>query len=430
MPIKTSRDPKTGKLTYKYTAPKGGFKKSKRLDAKDLGINVPKTNVKPPKPGTDRFRTQYNTGGRYYDDRKPDPLDFASPRLNFIRSGMSALGLKPGIDRAMDAKQIERLKQYPELRSDQYIQSLKRVADAGATGGFDFDALFSPTDPRVSQTNRGLLQSQDMVLANQADPTSGVLEGGALSDADIINKVGDNVVDAPLVFAADNYADTTLGGIKDAAGTANLDAQINETYPDNTNLFNQRMLNIMTTDGGQTTPSSYTAINPYLAADTRRYEERRVSNPYVTTDNVGNMYLAPTPVVNNRPTGNFNNLPPAERAMSGGLLTTPTFNFDVSPFGGTGFYDNIMLKAIKDSPFGSGIALNPSLTPSIVDTGFLGSRALNPSGTINIGNIGTVTDQFGRELSGQERIDFIVSEFNKLKNQNDALSNFNLGILR
>ena len=126
-----------------------------------------------------------------------------------------------------------------------------------------------------------------MVLANQADPTSGVLEGGALSNADIINKVGDNVVDAPLVFAADNYADTLLGGIKDAAGTADLDAQIDETYPDNTDLFNQRMLNLMTTDGGQTKPSSFVAdyrdrltTNPYVGADTRSFMERIISNPY------------------------------------------------------------------------------------------------------------------------------------------------------
>ena len=454
MPIKTSRDPKTGKLTYKYEAPKGGLKRSKRLDAKDLGINVPKTNVKPPKSGSERFNTQFNTGGRYYDDRNPDPLDFASPRLNPTRAITSFFGLKPGIDRAMDAKQIERLKQYPELRSDQYIQSLKRVADAGATGGFNFDALFSPTDPRVSQTDRCSLQSQDMVLANQADPTSGVLEGGALSDADIINKVGDNVVDAPLVFAADNYADTTLGGIKDATGTANLDAQINETYRDNSDVLNQMLLNKMSTDGGQTTPSSYTAINPYLEADTTSYEERRVSNPYattgsVTTDNVGTMYAADNvPKYNpmarvpaqldyqnmfpnafqdaalalidpNDKTRYFENIVPRERATRG-LLGGLPFSVDVSRF------NPVSLAGM----FGGNTALQ-NLANRYYNVNLVGNRNIPYSerdNFLNVGNLGIGYTPTGGLLTRGQQEAMLRERFGEFQKGYPDYQSYQLGI--
>ena len=457
MPIKTSRDPKTGKLTHKYEAPKRKFKRTKRLSPEDVGINIPKTRVEIPKSGSERFNTQFNTGGRYYDDRNPDPLDFASPRLNPTRAITSFFGLKPGIDRAMDAKQIERLKKYPELRSEQYKQSLRRVAEAGATGGFDFDALFSPTDPRISQTNRGLLQSQDMVLANQADPTSGVLEGGALSNADIINKVGNNVVDAPLVFAADNYAGTLLGGIKDAAGTASLDAQIDETYPDNTDLFNQRMLNLMTRDGGQTT-SSYSPINPYLEADTRSYEARRVSNPYVTTDNVasipvqedvGTMYAAdnaPTynpmarvpaqldyqnmfpnafqdaalPTIDPRDeTRFFENIVPRERATRG-LLGGLPFSVDVSRF------NPVSLAGM----FGGNTSLQ-NLANRYYNVNLVGNRNIPYSerdNFLNVGNLGIGYTPTGGLLTRGQQEAMLRERFGEFQKGYPDYQSYQLGI--
>ena len=343
MPLVFSRDPKTGKKTSRYVAPKPKLSRREQRE---------------------RRAAAYGTGGRFED--------------NFMRRLFGGAGNR--LDQRDDARQIERLKKYPEQASERYRQVQRNVADAAATGGFNFDNLFMGTN-----IDR---RDEDEVRVRPEEDYTNI--SGSVESTDKEN---------PYVAAAANYGNTALGQYID--------------------------------------PNRFNAFRTNQAYGTSNRPSGLLGGLYdvlggTTVDEVMSTYPDNTPaaVVNNRPTGNFNNLPPAERAISGGLLTTPTFNFDVAPFGGAGLYDKIMLDAIRNSPFGSGIGINSSLTPSIVDTGFLGSRALNPSGTINIGNIGTVTDQFGRDLSGQERIDFITSEFNKLKSQNDALSNFNLGILR
>lgn len=343
MPLVFSKDPKTGKKTSRYVAPKPKLSRREQREQRAAA---------------------YGTGGKFEN--------------NIFRGLSRSLG----IDKRDDEKQIARLKKYPEQASERYRQVQRNVADAAATGGFNFDNLFMGTNLDRRDPNEIRDTAEGGFIDNSGKVTTADIlrSRPGVSERDVMNAVGSTQFDPRVVGSimtpAAGFSDSALGdyitGGRGVGGLMSDDNSIFATYPNN----------------------------------------------------------MPVPVVNNRPTGNFNNLPPGERSISGGLLATPTFNFDVAPFGGTGIYDNIMLKAIQDSPFGSGINLNSSLTPSIVDTGFLGSKALNPSGTINIGNIGTVTDQFGRELSGQERIDFINSEFNKLKNRNDALSNFNLGILR
>jgi len=365
MPVKTSRDPKTGKLTYKYEAPKGGFKKSKRLSPEDVGIKTP-TKRYSEQQKEDRRSAQYNPGGVFEN--------------NPFRRGLEAFGLGGfvgGLDKLNADRQLRLLNENPDLRSSRFANVQKNIRDAAATGGFNFDNLFMGAN-----VDR---RDEDEVRVRPEEDYTNI--SGSIDSTDKEN---------PYVAAAANYGNTALGQYID--------------------------------------PNRYNAFRTNKAYGTSNRPSGLLGGLYdvlggTTVDEVMSTYPdnMPVPVVNNRPTGNFNNLPPTERSLSGGLLGTPTFNFDVSPFGGAGVYDKIMLDAIRNSPFGSGIGINSSLTPSVAKGGFLG---LNPSGTINIGNIGTVTDPYGRELSGQERIDFINSEFNKLKNQNDALSNFNLGILR
>jgi len=362
MPLVFSKDPKTGKKTSRYVPPKPKLSRREQREQRAAA---------------------YGTGGRYE---------------NNIFRGLSR-GL--GIDKRDDEKQIARLKKYPEQASERYRQVQRNVADAAATGGFNFDNLFMGTN----------IDRKDPVMREEGAfspfTESKILRGGASDEVRLVPTRDDSTVN--------------ISGQITPSDVANA-LRIEGIAPGDTS-FDPRVVNPVLTPG---MGFANTALGDYITGG------RGVGGLMSDDNSIFATYPnnIPSPVVNNRPTGNFNNLPPTERSISGGLLGTPTFNFDVAPFGGTGFYDNIMLKAIQDSPFGSGINLNSSLTPSIVDTGFLGSRALNPSGTINIGNIGAVTDQFGRELSGQERIDFINSEFNKLKNRNDALSNFNLGILR
>lgn len=338
MPLVFSKDPKTGKKTSRYVAPKPKLSRREQREQRAAA---------------------YGTGGKFEN--------------NIFRGLSRSLG----IDKRDDEKQIARLKKYPEQASERYRQVQRNVADAAATGGFNFDNLFMGTN-----IDR---RDEDEVRVRPEEDYTNI--SGSIDSTDKEN---------PYVAAAANYGNTALGQYLD--------------------------------------PNRYNAFRTNQAYGTSNRPSGLLGGLYdalggTTVDEVMSTYPdnTPTAVVNNRPVGNFNNLPPTERSLSGGLLGTPTFNFDVAPFGGAGVYDKIMLDAIQNSPFGSGIALNPSLTPSVAKSGFLG---LNPSGTINIGNIGTVTDQFGRELSGQEKIDFINSEFNKLKNRNDALSNFNLGILR
>ena len=317
---------------------------------------------------------------------------------NFLRNLFGGAGNR--IDKAQDARQLERLKEFPEVQSDRFrnLQARRMRDERDApqqvftdsegkrrTEGFNFEDLFMGTN--VSADRRDPNEVRD-------DPEGGFIDASGkvttedilrsrpgVSEQDILNAIGNTqfnpAVVGSLMTPAAGFSTSALGdyltGGQGVGGLMSDNNAMFSTFPDN------------------------------------------------TATNTVNMTA---------PRGNFNNVPPMERSISGGLLQAPTFNFDVAPFGGTGIYDNIMLEAIQNSPFGSGITLNPNLTPSTASAGFLGVNALNPTGTINIGNLGTVTDQFGRELVGQERIDFINNEFAKLQNQNSQLSNFDLNILR
>ena len=373
MPLQFFTD-KNGNRKSRYVAPSTNFKKSskrpKRLSLEDIGMETPTRPRLSDDEKEERRKAAFNRGGKFENNFFKNALP--SSVSNFLYN----------LD---ERNQLNRLNQFPEQRSDRFANVQQNIRDAASNEGFNFDNLFMGAN--VSADRRDPNEVRD-------DPEGGFIDASGkvttedilrsrpgVSEQDILNAVGNTqfnpAVVGSLMTPAAGFSTSALGdyltGGQGVGGLMSDNNAMFSTFPDN------------------------------------------------TATNTVNMTA---------PRGNFNNVPPNERSISGGLLQTPTFNFDVAPFGGTGIYDNLMLEAIQNSPFGSGITLNPNLTPSTASAGFLGVNALSPTGTINIGNLGTVTDQFGRELFGQERIDFINNEFARLQNENKALSNLGLNILR
>tara|TARA_R110002020_G_scaffold12903_2_gene46859 strand:+ start:254 stop:1390 length:1137 start_codon:yes stop_codon:yes gene_type:complete len=351
-----------------------------------------------------RRNASYGSGGKFEN--------------NFVRSGLGGAGNR--VDKARDERQLRNLREFPEVQSDRFRNVDKNIRDAASNEGFNFDNLFMGTNlDRKNPVTRKPGTFSPLTKGR-------ILRGGATDEVRL-----DQSNDSSTVNIANEITPKMVANALGVEGVAEGDTS-----------FNRSLLSSVLTPAAEFGNSF---LGSYI--DPNRFNAFRTNEAYSTPNRPGGfggllydalggttvdevMSTYPNNMPIDRPRGNFNNLPPTERSISGGLLGTPTFNFDVAPFGGTGFYDNIMLEAIQDSPFGSGITLNPNLTPSTASIGFLGRNAASPTGTINIGNLGTVTDELGRELVGQERVNFINNEFSKLQNENTALSNLGLNILR
>lgn len=208
MPLVFSRDPKTGKKTSRYVAPKPKLSRREQREQRAAA---------------------YGTGGRFED--------------NFMRRLFGGAGNR--LDQRDDARQIERLKKYPEQAGERYRQVQRNVADAAATGGFDFDALFSPRAVEPTRT--------------------------------------------PTMTPAQDFGQSLLGDIRGGSENKQLiDEQINAMgYQDNSELFKQRMLDLANAEGDQSRGQTFTdayrarmAVNPYVGADKRSFMDRIISNPY------------------------------------------------------------------------------------------------------------------------------------------------------
>jgi hypothetical protein len=398
MPLQTFTD-KNGNKKTRYVRPSANFQKSsrrpKRLSLEDIGMKTPTRPRLSDDEKEESRRAAFNRGGKFEN--------------NFFRNALpsSVSNFLYNLD---ERNQLNRLNQFPEQRSDRFANVQQNIRDAASNEGFNFDRFFNtanvdrrdPNEVRPFQSNDGNLQD----ISGEVTKTDILRGRPGISEEDILRSIGNTQFDPravnPILTAGAGFGDTALaefidpnrfnafrtneaystsnrpaglgGLLYDALGGTTVD-EVLSTYPDNTEAFN-----IMK---GNTSPST----------------------------NLG---------VSNTNMGGFSERPPP--GMRG--LLTPTFNFDIAPFGGTGFYDSILSRALADSAFGGGINVNPNLPASTAGFGTA------PTGTINIGNLGTVTDQFGRELFGQEREDFINNEFAKLQQEKERLRNLSLNILR
>ena len=408
MPLQFFTD-KNGNRKSRYVAPSANFKKSskrpKRLSLEDIGYTPGKISDKL----KDDPIIKAQNKGRLSDDEKEELRKATynrGGRLENNITGFLPSGFTNFLYNLDEQNQLNRLNQFPEARSDRFANVQQNIRDAASNEGFNFDRFFNtpnvdrrdPNEVRPFQSNDGNLQD----ISGEVTKTDILRGRPGISEDDILRSIGNTQFDPrainPILTAGAGFGDTALaefidpnrfnafrtneaystsnrpggfgGLLYDALGGTTVD-EVLSTYPDNTEAFN-----IMK---GNTSPST-------------------------ANTNMG--------VFSERP-------PPG---MTG--LLAPTFNFDIAPFGGTGFYDRILSRELSNSPFGSGININPNLAASTAGFGTA------PTGTINIGNIGAVTDQFGRELFGQEREDFILSEFAKLQQEKERLGNLSLNILR
>lgn len=382
MPIKTSRDPKTGKLTYKYTAPKGGFKRSKRLDPKDVGINIP-TKRYSEQQKEDRRSAQYNPGGVFEN--------------NPFRRGLEAFGLGGlvgGLDKLNADRQLRLLNENPDLRSSRFANVQKNIRDAAATGGFNFDNLFmgANVDRRGTDEIRDTAEGGFVNNSGKVTVEDILRSRPGISEQEIMSSIGSTQFDPRVVGSIM----TPAAGFGNSALASYID------------------------------PNRYNAFRTDQAYRTDNRPSGLLGNIYdlvggTTIDEVMSTYPDNTAtVIDDRPRGNFNNMPPTERSISGGLLGIPQFSFNIAPFGGgiKEYIGNRELKTgIAESPFASSIGFNSNLTPSLLGE------------SINIGNIGQVTDAYGNVLTGSARDAFLTEQFKKLQQLRPALEGYNLNIL-
>ena len=397
------------------------FKRSKRLTAKDVGIDKSISRLRKddklkdsdrgvfPLPGEkkpvvtgkdrDQFRAQYRTGGIFFDDRNPDPLDFASPRLNI---GTYLGNLFGGLSPSVDEQQIELLRENPLLRSEAYNQSLRRVADAGNVddiigGSFNFDSLFSPVDPIAGTIDRGRLQDTNRVLLNQNNPNTAVITGDPVTDSQIIEAttggVNQGVTNTGGVFVANNAGGSTTGTIYGAQNnTANLNAEIDAMgYDDNSDILNDRLLNNLD--------------NVTSVTNTSSENTGAVNNPTV------NPFMTPNAVSRNQTTGSFvpsqigiqNTFPstflntgvtvPRDRATTG-LLGGLPFSFDVGRFNPLG---SGALGLLSGSP--SPNAQLGSFADQFYNLNVSNNLPNSSANFLSVGNIGPGFDTSGDLLS-------------------------------
>jgi hypothetical protein len=319
----------------------------------------------------------YGTGGKFED--------------NFMRKLFGGAGNR--LDQRDDARQIERLKKYPEQAGERYRQVQRNVADAAATGGFNFDNLFmgSNVDRRGEDEVRVRPEEDYTNISGSIDSTdkenpyvAAAANYGNTALGQYIDPNRYNAFRTNKAYGTSNRPSGLLGGLYDVLGGRTVD-EVMSTYPDNTQAYNQSVGNTTETLLGA-------AVGSGLSLD--------------------------------RP-------PPGEGGQ-GGLLTDPRFNFDIGSFGGTGFLDSRLRKAIDGfgNGFGNGIGFSNDIPASIAYnplSGLLGSGR----GTINIGNVGNVVDQYGNYLTGNAANAYIQSQFEALQRRElgKRLRDYDLNII-
>ena len=378
-------------------------------DGKKRGVYVPRT--KPTSGASGKKISEYRKN-QLDREQARDGMG-GSNENNITRSVIGSIfGRNPmnAVDRARDATQQRILQANPDIMSDRYRRSLDRsrsIEPDAINSGFNFDNLFmggsvdsrGEDEVRVNPeggfvNNSGKVTTEDILRA-----TPGI------SPEDITRAIGNTQFDprvvGSIITPGMGYGDSAVGsyitGGEGVGGLMSDDNPIFDSYPDNTQAYNEMVGNTNKTLLGAAVGSGLPLDRP--------------------PPGMGNVFMErPSPGMGGQ----------------GGLLTDPRFNFDVASFGGTGFYDDIMLDAIQNSPFGSGISINPNLTPSTASVGFLGRNAASPYGTINIGNVGNVVDQFCNSLTGNAANAFIQSQFEALKRreQGERLRNFDLNIIQ
>lgn len=373
MPLVFSRDPKTGKKTSRYVAPKPKLSRREQREQRAAA---------------------YGTGGKFEN--------------NIFRGLSRSLG----IDRRDDEKQIARLKKYPEQAGERYRQVQRNVADAAATGGFDFDALFSPRAVEPTRT--------------------------------------------PTITPAQDFGQSLLGDIRGGSENKQLiDEQINAMgYQDNSELFKQRMLDLANAEGDQSRGQTFTdayrarmAVNPYVGADTRSFMERIISNPYdsgVTETTpvdlaerarttiplmsripaqVDYQNMFPSSFLNaadvNKRTGYFQNIVPRERATRG-LLGNLPFSVDVasfSPYSLAGrLGGNTALQNLADQYYNVNLVGNNNIPYS------------ERNKFLNVGNLGMGYTPTGGLLTGGQQEAMLRERFGEFQKGYPDLQNYQLGI--
>lgn len=382
MPVTTSRDPKTGKLTYKYEAPKGGFKRSKRLNPEDVGIKTP-TKRYSEQQKEDRRSAQYNPGGVFEN--------------NPFRRGLEAFGLGgfvSGLDKLNADRQLRLLNENPDLRSSRFANVQKNIRDAAATGGFDLSGLLNVPniDRRGTDEIRDTAEGGFVNNSGRVTVEDILRSRPGISEQEIMSSIGSTQFDPRVVGSIM----TPAAGFGNSALASYID------------------------------PNRYNAFRTDQAYSTDNRPSGLLGNIYdlvggTTIDEVMSTYPDNTAtVVDDRPRGNFNNLPPTERSLSGGLLGTPQFSFNIAPFDnrfGSSYGNFKLRKGISESPFASNIGFNSNLTPSLLGE------------SINIGNIGQVTDAYGNVLTGSARDVFLNEQFKTLQQLRPELAGYNLNIL-
>lgn len=350
MPLVFSKDPKTGKKTSRYVPPKPKLSRREEREQRAAA---------------------YGTGGKFEN--------------NIFRGLSRSLG----IDRRDDEKQIARLKKYPEQASERYRQVQRNVADAAATGGFNFDNLFMGTS----------LDRKDPVTRKEGTfspfTKSKILRGGASDELRLVPTRDDSTVN--------------ISGQITPSDVANA-LRIEGITPGDTS-FDPRLVNPVLTPG---MGFANTALGDYITGGRGVGGLMSDDNPIFAT------YPDNMPIVEDRPRGNFNNLPPTERSLSGGLLGTPQFSFNIAPFDnrfGSSYGNFKLRRGISESPFASNIGFNSNLTPSLLGE------------SINIGNIGQVTDAYGNVLTGSARDAFLTQQFQRLQQLRPELEGYKLNIL-
>jgi hypothetical protein len=374
MPLVFSKDPKTGKKTSRYVAPKPKLSRREQREQRAAA---------------------YGTGGKFED--------------NFMRRLFGGAGNR--LDQRDDARQIERLKKYPEQAGERYRQVQRNVADAAATGGFDFDALFSPR-------------------AVEPTPT-------------------------PTMTPAQDFGQSLLGDIRGGSENKQLiDEQINAMgYQDNSELFKQRMLDLANAKGEQSRGQTFTdayrarmAVNPYVGADTRSFMDRITSNPYGTNQTtqvvdfsdraekdqpllsrtpaqVDYQNMFPSSFLNaadvNKRTGYFQNIVPRERATRG-LLGGLPFSVDVARF------DPYSLAGL-----GGGNTALQNLADQYYNVNLVGNKNIPYSERnkfLNIGNLGMGYTPTGGLLTGGQQEAMLRERFGEFQKGYPDLQDYQLGI--